>query len=106
LPLDQFSKPAISAIGLGTHVDLSHLAATPIGREVTATVRLIAFDGRCLRFEVECRDETDVVRRGLHQRTIINKAKFMERLARKISPVSKPWEPGSSSPQIQMKQDQ
>jgi fluoroacetyl-CoA thioesterase len=67
---------------VGTHVDLSHLAATPVGREVTAAVRLIAVDGRRLRFEAECRDETGVVGRGFHQRTIIDQAKFMERLAR------------------------
>ena len=68
---------------LGTHVDMSHKAATPIGMHVTAEVELFAFDGRKLRFKVACRDEKDPIGEGFHERTVIDNARFMARLARK-----------------------
>ena len=68
---------------VGTHVDLSHLAATPIGMRVTANVELVAVEGRKLRYRVECRDEKDVICEGFHERAIIDVAKFGARLAAK-----------------------
>jgi len=68
---------------VGTHVDISHTAATPIGMTVTACVELIAVEGRKLRFKVECRDQVDVIGSGFHERTIIDTAKFMARLEAK-----------------------
>ncbi len=68
---------------VGTHVDISHLAATPIGMRVTADVELIAVEGRKLRYRVECRDETDVIGIGFHERAIIEVAKFNLRLSTK-----------------------
>ena len=61
---------------VGTHIDISHEAATPPGLEVTATVELIAVEGRKLVFAVEARDEVDLISKGKHERFIINKAKF------------------------------
>ena len=68
---------------VGTHVDMSHSAATPVGMQVTAMVELVAVEGRKLRFKVECRDEVDVIGSGFHERAIIDTAKFMARLAAK-----------------------
>lgn len=65
---------------VGTHVDMSHSAATPIGMRVTASVELVEVEGRKLRFKVECRDEVDVIGSGFHERAIIDTAKFMARL--------------------------
>ena len=42
---------------VGTHVDLSRVAATPVGMRVTAQVEFVALEGRKLRFKMECRDE-------------------------------------------------
>jgi fluoroacetyl-CoA thioesterase len=70
---------------VGTHVDLSHFAATPIGRRVTAEVELVAVEGRKLRFKVECRDEKEVIGAGFHERFIIDAAKFMARLEKKAA---------------------
>ena len=61
---------------VGTHIDVSHLAATPPGLEVTAKVKLVAVDGRRLLFEVEAHDGIDLIARGKHERFIINKRKF------------------------------
>lgn len=68
---------------VGTHVDMSHLAATPIGMTVTAEVELIAVEGRRLRFKVACRDERDLIGEGVHERAVIDLAKFGARLAAK-----------------------
>jgi fluoroacetyl-CoA thioesterase len=61
---------------VGTHINVSHLAATPPGLQVTATVELIEIDGRKLVFAVEAHDGVDLISRGSHERYIINKEKF------------------------------
>jgi fluoroacetyl-CoA thioesterase len=61
---------------LGTHIDVSHEAATPPGLEVTATVELLAVEGKKLVFEVEAHDGVDIIARGRHERVIVNRAKF------------------------------
>jgi fluoroacetyl-CoA thioesterase len=61
---------------VGTHINVSHEAATPPGLEVTASVELIAIDGRKLIFNVEAHDGVDSISKGQHERFIINKMKF------------------------------
>ena len=61
---------------VGTHINVSHQAATPVGLEVTATVELIAVEGRKLTFAVEAHDGIDLISKGRHERFIINKSKF------------------------------
>ena len=66
---------------VGTHINVSHEAATPPGLEVTATVELIEVEGRRLVFKVEAHDSVDLISRGTHERFVINKEKFDARLA-------------------------
>jgi len=73
---------------VGTHVNVSHLAATPPGLEVTAKVKLTQVDGRRLVFEVEANDGVDVISKGTHERFIINKAKFSEKVKEKAKSLS------------------
>lgn len=61
---------------VGTHINVSHEAATPAGLEVTAIVELIEIDGRKLVFSVEANDGIDLISRGQHERFVINKDKF------------------------------
>lgn len=68
---------------VGTRVEMTHTAATPIGMRVTAEVELVEINDRTLRFKVACRDEKDPVGEGFHERTIIDNARFMARVARK-----------------------
>lgn len=68
---------------LGTHIDVSHEAATPPGMEVTASVELIAVDGRRLVFAVEAHDGVDVIARGRHERFVIDKEKFDAKIGSK-----------------------
>ena len=68
---------------VGSHVNLSHSAATPPGLEVRAKVKLIEVDGRRLLFEVEASDGVDIICRGTHERFVINAAKFNEKVGMK-----------------------
>jgi fluoroacetyl-CoA thioesterase len=68
---------------LGTHVDVSHEAGTPPGLEVTATVELLAVEGRKLTFAVEAHDGVDVIARGRHERFVIDRAKFDAKMTAK-----------------------
>ena len=70
---------------VGTHINVSHEAATPPGREVTATVELTAVEGRKLVFSVEAHDGRDVISRGTHERFVINRQKFDKNVAAKKS---------------------
>jgi fluoroacetyl-CoA thioesterase len=65
---------------VGTHVDLGHTAATPIGRRVTCKVELVELEGKRLKFRVECRDDKGPIGEGFHERFIIDLAKFLARL--------------------------
>jgi len=73
---------------VGTHVNVSHSAATPPGLEVTAKVKVTQVDGRRLVFEVEANDGVDVISKGTHERLIINKAKFSEKVKEKAKSLS------------------
>lgn len=68
---------------VGTMINVTHEAATPPGMKVTAHVHCIAVEGRRTLWEVEARDEIDVIGRGQHERFIINLDKFSDQLARK-----------------------
>ena len=70
---------------VGTHVNLSHLAATPPEMEIIARVRLTGVDGRKLVFEVEASDGIDVISRGSHERFIIDADRFIRKVAAKIA---------------------
>lgn len=70
---------------VGTHIDVSHEAATPPGLEVTATVELIAVDGRKLTFAVSAHDGVDLISRGRHERFIIDKTKFETKVGAKTA---------------------
>ena len=61
---------------VGTHIDVSHEAATPPGLEVTANVELIEVEGRKLVFNIEAHDGIDLISKGRHERFVINKEKF------------------------------
>jgi len=68
---------------VGTHVDVSHIAATPAGMPITAEVELLAIQGRKLRFKVVCRDARERIGEGFHERALIDAAKFSARVAAK-----------------------
>jgi fluoroacetyl-CoA thioesterase len=68
---------------VGTHIDVSHLAATPVGVNVTVSLELLQVEGRRLRFKVLCRDDFDIIGQGFHERTVVHQIKFLARLREK-----------------------
>jgi len=69
---------------LGTHLDVRHLAATPVGMKVTATAEVTKVDDRTVFFRVNARDEIDLIGDGSHERVVVNVAKFDQRVQRKL----------------------
>jgi predicted thioesterase len=61
---------------LGIHIDVEHIAATPVGLKVTATAELVERDGRKLVFDVTARDERELIGRGRHTRLIVDSQRF------------------------------
>ena len=70
---------------LGIHLDVRHIAATPIGMRVRATAELTQVDGRTLTFRVEARDEKETIGDGTHQRVVVNVARFDQRVQAKAA---------------------
>lgn len=68
---------------VGTHVDVSHVAATPVGMTVTAEIDLVAVEGKSLRFRVRCSDEAGLIGEGTHERVIVDFERFSKRVAEK-----------------------
>jgi fluoroacetyl-CoA thioesterase len=70
---------------VGTHIDVSHEAATPPGLEITTSVELVSVEGRKLIFTVTAHDGVDLISKGRHERFVINKEKFDAKLNAKIA---------------------
>jgi fluoroacetyl-CoA thioesterase len=68
---------------VGTLIDVSHIAATPIGLSVTVEVRLLAVVGRKLRFRITCHDEYEAIGEGCHERVVVDAASFAAKAAQK-----------------------
>jgi len=68
---------------VGTQVNLSHSAATPIGMTATCAVELVEVEGRRLKFKVACSDDKGPIGEGFHERFIVDLAKFLTRLEEK-----------------------
>lgn len=68
---------------VGTHMDISHDSATPIGLKVWAKAQLTAVDGRALTFSVTAYDEAGPIGKGVHQRFIVQNEKFMGKALKK-----------------------
>ena len=65
---------------VGTMINVTHEAATPPGMEVTVRVRCVGVDGKHTLWEIEARDELDLIGKGTHGRFVINLEKFTARL--------------------------
>ena len=76
---------------VGAHLDVRHLAPTPVGFEVRATAEVVEVDGRRLTFRVEVLENrpgeagssTEVVGKGSHERFIIDVHRFAQQVAKK-----------------------
>jgi fluoroacetyl-CoA thioesterase len=62
---------------VGTRLDVRHLAATPVGMQVRAIATLTAVEGRKLTFTIQAWDEVELIGEAVHERFIIDEAKFV-----------------------------
>ena len=76
-----YLDPGESAVG--TVVDVRHIAATPVGHEVTAEAEVTGVDGRRIMFRVWARDEIEEIGNGTHERAVIDMKRMAARLAAK-----------------------
>ncbi|HEY4441153.1 MAG TPA: thioesterase family protein [Candidatus Elarobacter sp.] len=71
-------------VTLGTHVDLAHLSATPVGLIVRIEVEVLKVDGRRIEFAFTAFDEREKIAEGTHERYVTSREKFRERLDEKL----------------------
>ena len=71
---DQLEEGSTS---VGTLLNIKHLAATPVGMNVTATATLTEVDGRRLVFDIKVHDEVTLIGEGTHERFIVFSEKFL-----------------------------
>lgn len=70
---------------VGTHLDIEHLSATPVGAGVVCKSVLTAFDGRRLDFTVEVYDTAGLIGKGTHTRYTVKADSFMKKAEAKLN---------------------
>ena len=70
---------------VGTRLDVSHTAATPVGMRVTAHAEVVKVEGRKLTFRIWAEDQVERIGEGLHERIIVNVERFDVRTQDKIA---------------------
>ena len=75
---------------VGTRLDISHTAATPVGLHVRAGAELTRVEGRRLTFRVWADDEAERIGEGMHERIVVEVARFDVRAQRKAPRREKP----------------
>ncbi len=79
--LDKHLPPGYQS--LGTVLNVRHIAATPVGMKVIAEARIVRIEKRTVFFDVNARDESELIGDGTHERVVVNVEKFDQRVARK-----------------------
>ena len=77
LSIEPFLEEGQSSVG--THIDISHCAATPMGMQVWAETEVIGIDRRKITFSVKAYDERGLIGEGTHERFIIDIEKFLSK---------------------------
>ncbi len=68
---------------VGAHIDVHHLAATPVGMQVRARAELTAVEGRKLVFKIQAWDEVELIGEAIHERFVVDQARFFNRVQSK-----------------------
>ena len=69
---------------LGTHLDVGHYAATPVGMTLRASAEVTRVDGRNVTFRVEAFDDRERIGHGTHTRVVVNVDRFDARIQKKL----------------------
>lgn len=68
---------------VGVHVDVRHLAPTPVNSQVKVRCQVLEVVGRRVTFQVEAWDESEKIGTGRHERAIIESSRFLQRVVQK-----------------------
>lgn len=79
--IKKYLEPGESAVG--TRVDVQHLVATPVGREVTGDAEVIRIEGKKIYFRIWATDGVEVIGTGTHERTVVSVTRIIEKMAAK-----------------------
>jgi fluoroacetyl-CoA thioesterase len=82
--IKQYLEPGESAVG--TRVDIRHLVATPVGREVTGHAEVVHSEGRKIDFKIWATDGAEEIGVGTHERTVVSVTRIIEKMAAKYHP--------------------
>ncbi len=70
---------------LGTKLEVTHVAATPVGMRVRATAEVVEVAGNRIRFRVAAHDEHELIGEGIHTRVVVDVARFDRRVQQKLA---------------------
>lgn len=70
---------------LGTKIDVTHIAATPVGQRLRATAEVTEINGNRIVFRVEAHDEMELIGEGSHHRIVVDVGRFDKRVKRKLT---------------------
>lgn len=68
---------------VGISIEVEHLAPAPEGAKVACQARVILVDGQVVTFQIEARDQVEVLAKGVHRRRVIDVDRFARRVERK-----------------------
>ncbi|HEY0747144.1 MAG TPA: thioesterase family protein [Steroidobacteraceae bacterium] len=84
--IKQYLESGESAVG--THVDVRHLVATPVGREVMGHAEVIRTEGRRIDFRIWATDGAEDIGAGTHERTVVSVTRLIEKMTAKYGTAS------------------
>jgi fluoroacetyl-CoA thioesterase len=70
---------------VGTHLDVRHLAPTPVGETIRVKAEVRSLDGNRVYFSIEAWDKIEKIGEGTHERVVIDEARFLKRVEKKIA---------------------
>lgn len=75
--IEHLMPEGMSTVGIS--IDIRHSAATPVGMKVRAVAELVEIAGKRLVFRIEAFDEKEKIGEGIHQRYVVDVAKFLQK---------------------------
>jgi predicted thioesterase len=69
---------------VGTFIELKHMAASPVGMEIRIKATLVSLEKRALNFDIDAWDTAEKIGEAIHQRFIVDKARFNEKVLKKL----------------------
>jgi fluoroacetyl-CoA thioesterase len=70
-------------MSVGVHVDVKHLAATPIKAEIRVRAEVLEVVKNRVKMSIQAWDSQDKIGEGTHLRAVVDKDRFMDRVMAK-----------------------